>query len=117
MTVEEYQLALCLAGTTVRNSAGEERFVPLLEGVREKCPTCASWNDWERDHVKPPCPLCQGRSWVPSRAFRKYGQAFKVLPWFSMGLMYGQIQRVAFSIFKDELESYSALAEVLGVGQ
>ena len=37
MTVEEYQLALCLAGTTVRNSAGEERFVPLLEGVREVC--------------------------------------------------------------------------------
>lgn len=119
--VEEYQLALCLAGTKVVNSAGEERFVPLLEGVRAKCPLCRGATIISCDcvfdsipHDRDNCPDCQGRGWIPSTDPWKWFGAFA--KW-RLTITERQIPtlEVLASILNGELAFYQALAKALGV--
>ena len=126
MTVEEYQLALCLAGTTVENSAGEKRFVPLLspEFVREKCPRCEGrgryWNKGSNNTRTDvfiggwiECLPCSNRGWVPATSIFPYLEAvykFGKLP-------LEQMYRIAFSMFLGELATLKEVAKALGVDE
>ena len=105
MTIEEYQLALCLAGTTIRSSDGEERFVPLLEGVREKCPEC------DGGKLAIDGCGCQGRSWVPRPLLTDPWPWFKAIKaiWPVTGRPPG------WDISDGPLTLAQALAEALGV--
>ena len=118
MTVEEYQLALCLAGTTIRSSDGEERFVPFLEGVREKCPDWQEWHNasghWETWHKD--CLKCQGRGWIPRQGVVPYAQALYQL-WEHDIRHYDDFEDVGWAIFKSELAVLKTIAKALGVGQ
>ena len=53
--------------------------VPLLEGVREKCPSTHTehWNGdkWQLQD----CDRCQGRGWVPSQELENYFEALRPL--------------------------------------
>ena len=131
MTVEEYQLALCLAGTTIRSSDGEERFVPLLEGVREKCPCLAITHDDGINHWydqggckscwiagrgpgkhELDCASCQGRGWIPTTKPWPYlAEAQRILPPNS-----GVIRNIMWATLEGELSVYQVLAKALGVG-
>lgn len=89
--------------------------LPLLEGVREECSVCLKWNDWERQHVKPPCPSCQGRGWVPSGNTFKYLEAYRELLAASKPSEYQLDDKVlAFTLY-GELVTLEVLAKALGV--
>ncbi len=92
-TVVDYQLALCLLEKECPNwrhnpgkglprtddicpDCRETGRVPLLEGVREKCPSCLGAREHLRDDMcLYLCELCQGRGWIPSTDPLRYVEA------------------------------------------
>ncbi len=86
--------------------------VPLLEGVREKCPTCLGHLYWVElpDGGRHLCVDCGRRGWVPSTDPFKYGKAFSVV---GLYLLRAEKDAVAAQVMVGEKDYYELMLEIL----